>query len=85
MKGKKDPTKYVTKKGSYFDLHHKQHPIDWPGPQHKKFYVKKEEPKKQLSTKDKEKFKKMTFIDQIYFDNKKDNYPKPGPGKYNIR
>ena len=27
----------------------------------------------------------MTFIDQIYFDNKKDNYPKPGPGKYNIR
>ena len=27
----------------------------------------------------------MTFIDQIYHDNKKDNYPKPGPGKYNIR
>lgn len=27
----------------------------------------------------------MSFIDQIYHDNKKENYPKPGPGKYNIR
>ena len=45
------------------DLQHKQHPIDWPGPQHKTFHEKKEEPKKQLTTKEKEKFKRMSFVD----------------------
>lgn len=86
MKGQKDKRR-VTARGHFLDLVHKQHPKHYPAPW--AYYKTEKNPKKeevkQLSTKDKQKFTKMSFVDEIYRDNRKTEYPRPAPGAYDVR
>ncbi len=78
-------TKYVTKRGHFFDDLIKAN-VKFPGPQ--KYIIKSElessiEKLKSKDTKKIDKSKlpnKNTYIDKIFFDNKKYKYP--GPGNY---